>query len=151
MRAILAVAALALAGCSTPGNMDSSQTLMFGKYRAFSWGKANVSYDDYRTVAFECASRAVLSPVAAEDVFAVHWINAAPGIGVGVFEQHYAADQRARQFVIEACLQEFGFEAYMLSDEQLAVLETMPHGAEERRVYLHSLASDPAILTAQHY
>lgn len=155
MRSVLAVcAALALSACFTPpGNFRASATRGdLGPYRAFSWGKANVSLADYNTVAFECTSRGVLSPDLPRAPE-----NPLTGVDPGAQmmellyrdQMHAQADQRQRQRMVEACLQEFGFTPFGLTDAQLAHLETLPRGTVERRLYLHGLGSDPAILEAQ--
>jgi hypothetical protein len=39
--------------------------------------------------------------------------------------------------------------ASSLTPEQAAHLATLPEGSAERRTYLHSLGSDPAVIAAQ--
>jgi hypothetical protein len=58
-------------------------------------------------------------------------------------------EQRAREAAVNACLSGRGYQQFRLTAEQAAHLETLAEGSRERRAYLHSLASDPAILAAQ--
>jgi hypothetical protein len=138
-----------------PGHMRAAATQgELGGYKAFSWGRAGATYAEYQTVAFECASRGALSPSAPSELpVSPMNVPANPAellesaVSADVQEQRYRYQRR--QTVVEACLQEFGFTAFGLTDEQLAKLDTLPRGSEERRAYLHGLSSDPERLAAQ--
>ncbi|MEJ0060294.1 MAG: hypothetical protein WDM79_12245 [Terricaulis sp.] len=125
-----------------------------GGYKAFSWGRAGVTYSEYQTVSFECASRAMLAPRAPPEPIPTLFAPADPEWMIADAVSSDVQDQRSqyqhRQEVVEACLQEFGFTAFGLTDDQLAKLATLPRGSEERRAYLHGLSSDPERLAAQH-
>lgn len=57
--------------------------------------------------------------------------------------------RRARDQALENCLVERGYREFRLTEAQRAHLATLPEGSEERRVYLHGLGADPAVLEAQ--
>jgi hypothetical protein len=58
-------------------------------------------------------------------------------------------ERRVRELAVEQCLQDRGYQKFQLTAAQGAHLETLLEGSSERRLYLHSLASDPAVLAAQ--
>jgi hypothetical protein len=51
--------------------------------------------------------------------------------------------------VVEGCLQERGYVQFRLTDEQTETLSELDRGSDERRAFLHRLASDPVVLEAQ--
>jgi len=51
--------------------------------------------------------------------------------------------------VVEDCLLERGYREFRLTDAQREVLSTLDRGSDERRHYLHGLASNPDVLSAQ--
>jgi hypothetical protein len=53
------------------------------------------------------------------------------------------------QQVLEDCLTERGYVKFRLSEEQRAWLGTLDKGSEDRRRYLHSLASNETVLETQ--
>src|SRR5262245_8593238 len=58
----LLVLALLVSACTTPpGQMKTVSGDMKG-YKAFSWGKAGVTYKEYDDVAFLCTGLGVLTP-----------------------------------------------------------------------------------------
>ena len=57
--------------------------------------------------------------------------------------------KRAQKMVIEQCLTSRGYRQFNLTPEQAAHLAKLPEGSTERRTYLHSLGSDPAVIAAQ--
>jgi hypothetical protein len=59
------------------------------------------------------------------------------------------AAKRAQKMVMEQCLVSRGYRQFSLTPEQAAHLAKLPEGSEERRKYLHSLGSDPAVIAAQ--
>ncbi|QZH76313.1 MAG: hypothetical protein JY451_07190 [Erythrobacter sp.] len=67
------------------------------------------------------------------------------------------ADRRFRdlreilQDELEACLIERGYRQFALTAEQREALEDLDRGSDARRTYLHSLASDSAVLDAQPF
>jgi len=57
--------------------------------------------------------------------------------------------KRAQKMVMEQCLASRGYRQFRLTPEQAAHLATLPEGSAERRAYLHSIGSDPAVIAAQ--
>jgi hypothetical protein len=49
----------------------------------------------------------------------------------------------------EQCLMRRGYSKFALSDDQRHALRKLKEGSDERRVYLYSLASNPAVLQGQ--
>jgi len=59
--------------------------------------------------------------------------------------------KREQKMVMEQCLASRGYRQFRLTPEQAAHLATLPEGSAERRTYLHSLGSDPAVIAAQSH
>jgi len=59
------------------------------------------------------------------------------------------AAKRAQKMAMEQCLVSRGYKQFSLTPEQAAHLAKLPEGSAERRAYLHSLGSDPAVISAQ--
>ena len=57
--------------------------------------------------------------------------------------------KRAQKLGLERCLASRGYRQFRLTPEQAARLATLPEGSAERRTYLHSIGSDPAVIAAQ--
>lgn len=57
--------------------------------------------------------------------------------------------KRAQKMGMERCLVSRGYRQFRLTPEQAAHLATLPEGSAERRAYLHSIGSDPAVIAAQ--
>jgi hypothetical protein len=51
--------------------------------------------------------------------------------------------------VVQDCLRERGYVQFRLTDEQREALADLRNGSDERRAFLHGLASDPAVLDSQ--
>ena len=179
MRILIALAAAAILGSGAIA-ADAPQT---------SWGKAGVSFDDYRSDATLC-----LREAAATDLAGTEPANAlvlasrrmatgetndyTPQIGGasstspqtigGGFDPLIEAANRmqrermaarpdlrirqAREILqrrLDHCLAGRGYHRFRLTDDQRRRLRRFPERAPERQAYLHSLASDPAILAAQ--
>lgn len=54
------------------------------------------------------------------------------------------------QDTVASCLQARGYTRFQLTRDQQRHLKTLKLGSPARHAYLHGLASDPAILAAQH-
>jgi hypothetical protein len=54
------------------------------------------------------------------------------------------------QDTVASCLQARGYTRFQLTRDQQRHLKALKLGSPERHAYLHGLASDPAILAAQH-
>jgi hypothetical protein len=57
--------------------------------------------------------------------------------------------KRAQKLGVERCLTSRGYRQFRLTPEQAAHLAKLPEGSAERRTYLHSIGSDPAVIAAQ--
>ena len=126
-----------------------------------SWGKAQVSFDDYAKDSVECAHAA--SDMSLEGTAPAKALELATrmseqwGYGGDILQIARVAPldvqfNRAATIMrnaLEGCLAGRGYVKFELTDEQYGVLKELEPGSLERRSYLHSLASDPAILEAQ--
>ena len=66
-------------------------------------------------------------------------------------ERRFRELREVLQDRLEACLNERGYRQFALTSEQREVLEDLDRGSDARRTYLHSLASDGAVLDAQPF
>ena len=142
-----------------------------------SWGKPGVSLHDYQLDASICANEALKLDVAEHPatkqlIRASHLLdsaydqvgrlppNAAGAIaGVGPdtnwLRDVYRVDQNFYRIkgmmldVLEGCLTGLGYKEFALTGEQRARLGKLPRGSQQRRAYLHILASDPNVLSRQ--
>ena len=142
-----------------------------------SWGKAGVSLDEYRVDASICATAALKLDIA-EHPGTKQLIRASRAIGnaydqVGrmgpgtmgpvsgigpdtdLLHHIYRVDESFYQIkgtmlqVLEGCLTGLGYQEFALTAEQRARLGKLALNSEKRRAYLHSLASDPNVLSRQ--
>jgi len=145
---------------------------------ALSWGKPGISYDEYRADATICLREAAGTDLTGTEpanalVLASRQIETAlttdftPMVGGGFDPviNTVNAMQRARigarpdlrlrqardilQARLDHCLEEHGYRRFQLTDAQRRQLDHFDRRRPERQVYLHSLASDPQILTSQ--
>jgi hypothetical protein len=104
-------------------------------------------------------------------VFAGEWMYApaasASGVGGGMFDRGgighdiqqvvhtYRVDEQLAEIaglqyrVLQACLAGRGYRQFRLRADQAARLHRLRHGSAARRAYLHSLGSDPEIVSRQ--
>ena len=139
-----------------------------------SWGKADVSLDRYREDAVLCGRQAYYldvsdTPAAKALVRASSQIENLPsninenalqamsGVeAITMAVQGARPEQRFREIAalqkttLEKCLTSLGYVRFRLTEEQRDHLSTLHSGTPERHAYLHSLASDPKILSTQH-
>jgi hypothetical protein len=141
-----------------------------------SWGKAGVSLAQYHSDAVSCASLAYYRDVSQTDgakrlVAAsrqidtlVSFVSTAgepyysnPAVGAIARTVELARPDKAyhevatlQQTTLDGCLTKLGYVRFRLTEEQRQRLGKLHNGSDARRVYLHSLASDSAILSAQH-
>ncbi|MEO6218491.1 MAG: hypothetical protein ABIO86_20865 [Sphingomonas sp.] len=141
-----------------------------------SWGKTGVSLVQYQDDAVSCASRAYYQDVAQTDgakrlVEASRRIDGLASIATGGSFPYYddpAVSAIARtvaaarpdkafhevgalqQSTLDTCLSQRGYVRFRLTEDQRQRLGKLRNGSPERRAYLHSLASDAAVLAAQH-
>lgn len=152
--------AMVLAACAVSSGLNSDAP-------STSWGKGGVSMDAYLNDAAACASMAATVHAPPESLVQSR-VTSTPGGTPGsaaaaqasndallaaANEQRDAqirADQHARLQAENQCLRDRGYSQFRLTAEQRAHAETLPAGSLERANYLHQLAADPAVLSAQH-
>jgi hypothetical protein len=134
-----------------------------------SWGKPDVPLATYRAESIGCAMRAYYTDVSDTDG-AKNFAQAsrlldtyagAPGdylenarmMGRIVEGTHVDASLKdVKQFqldLVDKCLIDHGYHRFYLTDDQRKHLEKLKIGSKARHVYLHRLAADPTILSAQ--
>jgi len=153
-------ALILLAGCASarPGDVRNMNPDVDTKgYATYSWGQPGATFEFYEDATLECLARAAKftpdlsgeTPMAQAPTTSLDSMDAMISQAWVVENAQIREARRQRQGVIDACLTELGFVKFGLTDAQLAVLDALPRGTEERKHYLHSLGSDPAILRAQ--
>ena len=152
--------AMALVACAVTSGLNSEAP-------STSWGKAGVTMNAYLNDASVCASMAATVHAPPEALVQSHMTStpsATPGSPDAIQQSNDAllgaaneqrdaqvrADQHARLRAENQCLRDRGYSQFRLTAEQRAHAETLPPGSLERATYLHQLASDPAVLSAQH-
>jgi hypothetical protein len=159
---------LAVTACTIIA-LASTPALGAGKPRNVSWGKAGVSYAQYRADAVECGNRAYgvevelrpLGPLGTgwQGIIlpASVWTSLTPG-RIPVYTTTYVEAYRhaARidtinqlQAVVDSCLAERGYQRFRLTSAQMRALRRYDRGTEARQLYLHDLGSDAWILSTQ--
>ena len=137
-----------------------------------SWGKAGISFLQYRTDAVECAYLVeTKTPVAIPQVDLVFATDLPtpeaspttpenPNLDISAVID-YAAQYRMHmdktwrrvsqqlEPALAACLKDRGYQRFRLTDAQDAELKRLPAGAKARQIYLWRLAVDPAVLNTQ--
>ena len=160
MRRIRAIAVLVL-GISllAPGSPALADRIDAGHKK--SWGKVGVTLEEYWIDSAQCAHIAADTdlegtPPADALVLASRRIDNWSGYGDIAAALRMASPEiqwnRAATLMrreLEGCLTERGYMKFELTDRQYRKLRKLDAGSLERRTYLHSLASDPDILTAQ--
>jgi hypothetical protein len=126
-----------------------------------SWGKPNVTLAQYKSDAVECAKRGYYRDVAKDEPAkqfirgfrtADDAINLAEAGGPNLDKLFEAVlrtrpDRKLKQLQdiqvgdVEICLTEKGYAPFQLSKAEASALRRYPAGSEERRSYLHALAS----------
>ena len=139
-----------------------------------SWGKAGVSFDQYRADAVECGRSGYYLDVsntdAAKELATASRQLDAINRGVGVDPTDEAilyANQQQRiihsvnpdkqfkdvkellQATVDQCLKGRGYSKFQLTPVQQQALRRLKIGSEERHIYLYRLASDPSVLASQ--
>jgi len=146
---------VALAGPATAGRVSAGHQM--------SWGKEGVSLEQYRTDSVECAQMAADTDL--EGTNPAKAMQFWTRLGNGNMPPNNYADiwmsarinpevqwNRAATILrvaLEDCLTMRGYVKFELTDEQDMMLEALAPGSDERRAYLHSLASDPHVLATQ--
>jgi len=147
--------------------------------RSTSWGKPGVSLADYRADAIACATDAVNLDIARTEVGqrlvtqqkAVEKLSQelwmwAPAQSSGyrgaytptaaIIRAHIPGgpvtfdDISGIQYgALDRCLIGKGYQQFKLTAGQIETLRHLKRGSDERRYYLHSLASDPQVMKRQ--
>lgn len=130
-----------------------------------SWGKAGVSYDQYRLDAFECSSEGYnfdISKTEAAQAFVTASRRLETEIGAGVDPYSYQTivnnarpDMHLRDIkhvqlsVVQQCLVKRGYTKFRLNDQQRDGLKKLKVGSDDRHMYLYKLGADPNVLSSQ--
>lgn len=130
---------------------------------AHSWGKAGVSYEEYRADATSCLRAAAATDLTGTEpaealVLASRRIETAMNSDPWTVAQ--ATDmarpdltiRQARNIIqdrLNQCLIAHGYQRFQLSEGQRRQLSHFGVRQPERQAYLHRLASDPRILASQ--
>lgn len=165
MRAVYAaaIASIVLSACATAAPPPDVQA---------SWGKPGVAYLDYWSDAAQCtlegAQSEVTTPIPTLDIRSQNVQGSRPevnrvldleqtsgGYNESILRQRYndlqerRHETEARQAIVDACLRTRGYRQFRLTADQAAALALLEEGSNERRRYMHGLASNAAILNAQ--
>ena len=138
-----AAAIFVLLGCASAANAP-----------ALSWGKAGVSYDQYRNDAAQC-SFAGLNVVVAQHSAESEAPALATDSGDFLMRVHrndlrrWHQEMLERQAMVDRCLKELGYRQFRLTADQRTHLDTLPPGTQQRHEYLYNLASSQEVLNAQ--
>lgn len=135
-----------------------------------TWGKAGVSYLQYRTDAAECALAGIAAPAILKDVTTTrsgehryipppsgdHWMYSATSdleTDLSNYQADEAIQDHARLMAardgIEACLRGRGYRMIMLTDVQTHALDGFRRGSQARQLFLYGLSVDPQVLASQ--
>lgn len=154
-----------LALCAMLGLADGAFAYSPPRYvqKHWSWGKAGVSFADYRADAIGCAKQAALLDVS--ETGAAKTLQVATrrfeNVTNGAAEDYGDVLRQARpehQFeevgtlqygVLDRCLADHGYQRFRLTGAQRHRIAALPAGSDARRQYLYSLASDSALLARQ--
>jgi hypothetical protein len=143
------------------------------------WGKAGVSYQEYRQDALDCANEG-LSIDVSDSADAKAFVKASRELDAlteqaatsaasssqadamvqnandqGRVVDSLRVSQRLHNIklmvgaAINQCLVGRGYSRFLLTDDQRKQFEKLKSGSDEKRHYLYSLASDPAVLSQQ--
>ncbi len=154
---MMVLTGLLLAGCASTLS-DAPVT---------SWGKAEVPMSQFLADASHCmeATAAVRAPTEvlvqsriggvpssamSDDVdTAPHSWDALMDAAEARRNAQAHADLRARQAAHNECLRDRGYTQFRLTEAQRRHFDALPSESLERRVYLHQLGADHAVLEAQ--
>jgi len=144
-----------------------------------SWGRAGISFDQYRRDAVECGregyyldisrtddAKAFVRGSRELDNMTQSASTTAPGADpvdaavtkANEYERIRASVQPERrmdhlktvlQSAVDQCLARRGYTRFRLTDDQRRHVGKLPLGSAQRRAYLYSLSSDPKVLATQ--
>jgi hypothetical protein len=132
---------------------------------AQSWGKAGVTYDQYRLDALQCSAEGYNVDISkTEDaqafVQASRRLETEIGSGVDPYtyqtivngvrpDVRFRSIKQLQQSTVDDCLESRGYSKFQLTDEQRSGLRKLKMGSVERHMFLYKLGSDPAVLERQ--
>jgi hypothetical protein len=155
----LSISVAAALGLLLPASTASARRL--GPGNDMSWGKAGVSLEDYWVDSATCGHQAAaidLRGTAPAEALVLasrqmdNWsdfesIQQALRLAAPAVQWDRAATIMRHE--LETCLAQRGYVKFKLTKDQARRLRKLEIGSLERRKYLYSLASDPAVLQAQ--
>jgi hypothetical protein len=113
-----------------------------------SWGKAGISYADYKHDAQYCAAFGVVYALNAPA-----WALSHDGNVWDILQNHFQASDYARigHNDVERCLRMRGYTRFHLTQSEAGHLAMLQIGSEERRQYLYALGSDAAVVNSRAF
>ena len=130
-----------------------------------SWGKAGVTYDQYRLDALECSSEGYGLDISKSDdakafVSASRRLETEIGSGVDAYtyqtivnsvrpDARFRSIKELQLSTVYQCLMSRGYSKFRLTVEQQSGLKKLKSGSVERHMYLYKLGSDPNVLASQ--
>jgi len=130
-----------------------------------SWGKTGVTLLQYRQDAADCTAQGYFLDISqTEDakafVEASRRLDSEVEMGVDPYryqsivnatrpDVRYQNLKGTLQATVDQCLTARGYSKFRLTDEQRHHLGRLKSGSDQRRAYLYSLATDPAVLQSQ--
>ena len=143
-------------------------TALSAKPPGLSWGKAGVSFEQYRSDSVECAREGYyldVSGTEAAQVFrrASRMIdtNEAGGVNLDTAittghivagtqpEERMGEVRKLLQGTVDGCLIDRGYTPFELTKPQRAQLSRLKKGSPQRHAYLYKLSIDPEVLRSQ--
>lgn len=167
MKLVRMPTAVAIAAC-----LAHSPTMAAPKDIKQSWGKADISYENYVADSAACVKKGYYLDISGTDAVAalllashqLDLLDTGPTdpqqamqrsaqiarVQEGVQPQkRFEEIRKLQQQAIDACLLQLGYTRFSLTREQRKSIRQFPIGSSERRHFLFELASDPAILQRQ--
>jgi hypothetical protein len=128
----------------------------FAATSSVSWGKADVSFAQYRADSQACAEQGLDTALQQQPG---NWqsqgIQNSAEDYLRTFQSRALAKRHAQitegQSALDDCLIQRGYRKFRLTDAQHAHLSALAAGSDVRQKYLYSLGSDPAVLSAQGF
>jgi hypothetical protein len=126
-----------------------------------SWGKAGISFDDYRNDSVTCGRQAAGLDLRNSDPAkalvlasrlidnAIDYQDAAEAMRIASPERNFGKAGDLMQAALERCLRDRGYHKFKLTDAQRHRLSKLKPGSDARHHYLYSLGSDPQVLARQ--
>lgn len=168
--------ALAIAACLILIAPALAEAPSMADLHKTSWGKAGVSFEQYRTDAVQCALKAssydiTKAPVGKKLIAfskgrenarlharlqaPTEWGGDGPYFAkrspwIEHFQDSAYLETRDLQYdLLGQCLHARGYRQFRLTAQQIKTLDGLQRGSDARRAYLHHLASDPAVIARQ--